>query len=92
MNELRCSECSEKCYRLAKPPEGERFGSACDSCASVFCETCSEISPSEIRAVVLKQRVLLFYCPACSASITEIPKLKDELKLLQAEVQKYSKK
>lgn len=37
----------------------------CDRCQSRVCQTCSCLSSTELRCMVLNKRVLKFYCPSC---------------------------
>lgn len=83
-----CIKCGLKCVINGKPKDNEVLGFPCDYCRKILCKNCADITTTEARCVALSQRVLLFYCPDCIVSIQEIPKLKGDLKTLQAEVDK----
>lgn len=48
---------------------------ACDSCAVAFHEKCSALCPSELRAVVIQKRLLIFFCDSCRGIIKQVPKM-----------------
>lgn len=37
----------------------------CDHCASVICRSCADLTTTEVRAVNLSKRSILFLCPSC---------------------------
>lgn len=38
---------------------------SCDRCGSKTCKSCADLSSTELRAVILKKRVIIFLCPGC---------------------------
>lgn len=88
---VNCYKCKILC--TLKEPKGrdEMFGSACDSCKRVVCKSCSEISSTEIRAVVLSAKVLKFFCPDCQENIRNLPKLQSQVQKLQEEMEEIKK-
>lgn len=72
-----CSKC--------KKAENENLF-PCDSCKSEFCNTCSDLSASEIRCLSLKNRKLLFLCEECEKGLSLVPVLIKKVNELQAEV------
>ncbi|CAH1996103.1 unnamed protein product [Acanthoscelides obtectus] len=43
----------------------EVFGFPCDICRAVVCADCADISPSEVRVMIMKSRSLFLFCPDC---------------------------
>lgn len=55
----RCVTCD------ADDTSGEQLV-ACDRCDLTFCQTCSRMTPTEMRSAVLKKkRIMIFLCPEC---------------------------
>lgn len=42
----------------------------CDQCRVKECQSCSRLSTTEYRAVVMKSRVILYHCSACRPTLT----------------------
>lgn len=40
----------------------------CDICKSSLCQNCSKLSPTEMRAVMLKRRIISYICTNCQSS------------------------
>lgn len=67
--------------------EKERFMS-CDCCKIPvhLTEECAGLCASEIKAVVIQKRVLLFFCDDCRTSFKQVPLLVRKVQELQKEV------
>lgn len=63
-----------KCQNPCKPKEekNELFGFPCDCCKRIICKTCSRISSSEVRCLIMQSRVVIFWCPECMESLKEL--------------------
>lgn len=84
---LNCYKCKIVCTLREPKNKEETFGAVCDSCRRVLCKTCSEISPTEIRAATLTAKVLKFFCPDCFENIGNLPKLRCQVQELRDEVE-----
>lgn len=40
----------------------------CDKCNSKLCQSCTQLTSTELRAVLLKKRLIFFWCPECTAN------------------------
>lgn len=89
---MKCKECKRE------PPGIDIF--SCDACKSQLCQTCGEISPTEIRVLQLKGgRTLRFICKTCTIPSGLEEKLKDiennlisKIKQLQEDISNQDKK
>lgn len=70
-----CSKCENK--------EDNSQIFQCDSCKSYLCETCGDISATEIRCLQMKKRRLLFICPECDQGLRQVPLLVKKINELQ---------
>lgn len=80
-----CSKCNTKCT-FREGNKSELFGFPCDMCRHIWCKNCSNISSTEIRALVLSSRVLPFFCRECIAALKDVPLLKAQMLELQSEI------
>ncbi|KAG5898999.1 hypothetical protein JTB14_001525 [Gonioctena quinquepunctata] len=66
---------------------GDKYA-VCDSCHSVQhpSETCTGLSSSELRAVVLAKRTWAYFCQECRISFRNVPALLREMKSFKTEV------
>lgn len=91
MSSLCCMECKTQCILRARPENEDLFGAPCDLCKMVFCRNCSGIGATEVRAVALTQRVLLFFCPGCRNIVKDLSRdkkaLEDRLRIINSESQ-----
>lgn len=46
--------------------------SACDWCSFSFCRTCANLSSTELRAVALRKRTIIFLCPDCRSGMDQL--------------------
>lgn len=81
-----CGKCKSKISA------DEKFIS-CDSCRILLHlrEKCCGMSPSEIKAVVIQKRVLLFFCDECRLAFKNVPMLIRKINDLSVEVEKLKK-
>lgn len=85
---------SGKCYKCSiavifKEPVKKSvdvFGYPCDHCKKVVCQTCSELSPTELRAVLLSKRTMAFFCPDCSSSVKKLLHLVDRVSSMENDI------
>lgn len=83
----KCITCKVSCvFREPKKGEDEIFGHPCDNCRKVYCKSCANFSPTEIRALILTNRVLPYFCPDCIALIGEAIKLQSKILLLETKI------
>nr|XP_023018000.1 stress response protein NST1-like [Leptinotarsa decemlineata] len=63
-------------------------GVCCDSCQVTTHSTlnCSGISTSEVRAIVLQKRSLLYFCEECREAFKSVPKLLREIRDMRKEM------
>lgn len=54
---MDCSKCSE--------PFTDDSTAACDRCGSILCQSCSCLTATEMRALALSKRTIIFLCPNC---------------------------
>lgn len=71
---------SDRCNRCMKPFSEKDNVITCDCCAESLHEKCTEISPTEARAVIIQKRNLIYFCPSCRDSFKQIPKVVAGLK------------
>ena len=71
MSVLSCSVCHTDCVFKPRPKE-ELFGAKCDGCKLAICRACAGIVTTEAHAVALASRRILFYCPTCRATLTDL--------------------
>lgn len=52
---------------VCKETESSGGGSlaVCDKCSSIHCQACAGLSASEMRAIVLKKRIIIYLCSDC---------------------------
>lgn len=83
------TKCS-KCNQGVKADDKQIF---CDCCRVTYHlnESCSELSASELRAVVLQKRTLMFLCPECRDAFKSAPMVIRRVKELQTEVDTLKK-
>lgn len=86
-----CAKCKKKCVMSSKPKEGDQFGCPCDGCKIFLCRQCSGITTTEIRAVSLLQRSIVYLCTDCSMALKELPALKKQVVLLTKEMDRIKK-
>lgn len=53
-----------------KRTEAESTLVSCDNCGSKYCQDCSSLTATEIRAIAVKTRVIRFFCQNCSSSLS----------------------
>lgn len=72
---------------VCKQNLGDKYA-VCDSCHSVQhpVESCTGLSSSELRAVVLSKRTLVYFCQECRISFKSIPTLLTEIRNFKSEV------
>lgn len=60
----------------------------CDSCHATFHSTdgCTNLAPSEYRAVIIQNRSLIFFCKDCRVAFKKIPLLLRQIEELRSEV------
>lgn len=84
-----CEKCKTSCiFREVRKDESKKdnqelFGFPCDCCKKVFCKNCSNISSTEIRALILTTRILPFWCAECIKAIKDAVMLADRIKELE---------
>lgn len=81
MSTLKCLKCLKQCVYKRRPRDDEIFGTACDCCKEVWCKECARISATEIDAIALTQRMLLFYCIDCKSNLKQLPKIANIIEL-----------
>lgn len=77
-----CSKCNIKERDVVFP---------CDSCKRSLCDTCADLSASEIRCMSLKKRKLLFLCEECENGLSQVPLLVKKVNELEAELNNLKK-
>lgn len=85
-----CSKCNQECiYKdVTKSKEiKDRFGAPCDSCKQIVCRDCSNITSSEIRAIMTGSRIILFFCTECINAVRQMPLMKTELHKIKKEIE-----
>lgn len=82
-------ECGKCCSKVSD----EEKSISCDSCHIPFHlrDKCSNLSPSEIKAVVIQKCVLLFFCDQCRTAFKNVPMLIRKIDNLNTEVEKLKK-
>ena len=70
----KCTVCQTSCVFKRRPngKEGEVFGAPCDACKSILCKDCANLTTSETDAIIVQNRVILFFCQRCK---TEFPNI-----------------
>ncbi|KAG5863799.1 hypothetical protein JTB14_025151 [Gonioctena quinquepunctata] len=65
---------------------GDKFA-ICDSCHCIQhpVEACTGLSSSELRAVIIQKRTLVYFCQECRTSFKNIPTLLREIKSFKTE-------
>lgn len=58
------------CYECNTAGSSDEPLASCDNCSSSVCKTCSDLTSTELRAIVLKKRskLIVFLCPKCRSS------------------------
>ena len=76
-----CKKCNKNIDDKEKTPR-------CDACRSVFHLTvsCSGLGVTEQRAIVLKERVLMFFCNDCLAIFKQAPLILNKIDVLEKEM------
>nr|CAI5841449.1 unnamed protein product [Callosobruchus analis] len=80
----KCSKCNRLCLFKKKCPDIQVFGCPCDCCRKVICKECSKMTATEVRAVLLANRVTYFFCDSCNEAIKSLPLMKTNV--IQAEL------
>lgn len=81
-----CSKCKTAVIYKEPKKTGEVFGYPCDHCKNVVCQTCCEISATEIRTILLSKRSMPFYCKQCLSSVKQLLGLIDRVSILENEI------
>lgn len=71
-NKLLCAKCN------LGVTEKESLA-VCDCCSDVYHEKCSDLAASEIRAIIIKKRNLIYFCPSCKDNFKKVPKVIEKL-------------
>lgn len=58
----------------------------CDICLLNYCSSCFSISPTEVRVIPLKKRVLCICCTSCKPIATQCLAMRDKIKHLEEEI------
>ncbi|CAG9771145.1 unnamed protein product [Ceutorhynchus assimilis] len=82
---LNCSIYQSECLFKRRPnaKDGEIFGTKCDVCQVTVCKECANFTASEIDALYVQNRTILFFCEGCKASLSDMEQLSkkfDQLK------------
>lgn len=56
------------CSKCNRDGDADKFSVTCDRCGLVYCLKCSKLTSTELRAVVLKSRIMKFFCEKCDDS------------------------
>lgn len=54
-----------QCDLCSVPESSDLTLATCDRCRSTFCKSCANITSTELRAVLLQKRTIIFLCPKC---------------------------
>ncbi|CAG9769160.1 unnamed protein product [Ceutorhynchus assimilis] len=81
---IRCAKCKTNC--VMKESKADVFGYPCECCRRVYCKNCANISATEIRALIMSSRVVLFFCEDCKNSIKQVPTLKDDIQEIKKDI------
>lgn len=60
------------CSKCSKSESANSPLATCDKCGIRHCQNCSTLSSTEIRTVILKNRIMKYYCENCRAEIDNI--------------------
>lgn len=93
MGTLECYKCKKECYfkdTVRTKDCKETFGGPCDYCHEIFCEECSGVSSTEIRALINKKRIVMHYCEECRVAVKnalhDVPVIQQQLKEVISEL------
>lgn len=76
-----------------KEEKTQLFGFPCDICQRVVCATCSKVSASEVRVLILKARSLQHFCPDCiQSTFRNIAEMSQRLSNCEKEIKRYRAK
>lgn len=81
-----------KCTGCSALESAEDPLACCDGCSCFLCKTCASLSSTEMRAVVLKKRTIIFHCARCRSlqdAAVDMARMKDSI--LRQIRQEYSR-
>lgn len=73
MSETVCTKCDNEIIK-----NDEKL-TICDCCGEVFHEKCADLAPSELRAIIIQKRNLLFFCSKCKNNFKKVPSIIEHL-------------
>lgn len=81
-----CFKCNISVIFKEPKKSGDNFGFPCDHCKKVVCQACSDLTSTELRAVLLTKRSMPFFCPDCLSNVKQLLHLVDRVGFVENEI------